>query len=166
MVKVAIIHGPSASGKSTISHRLRSEFGKSWVIVEQDAFHFGMFGPDGHENKHAESAILIELVVKQLLVDGFNVILEGIFNPEYYLQMLKNLVAIEDAEVHTFYLQTDLEVTKLRHLGRSKAAEFGPEKLDKWWYKSSEKGLPGEIIINTTELSFDEVFEQIASVLS
>lgn len=162
MARLIIIHGPAASGKSTVAKSLVSRLEGRLALLEQDMFFVDLLRGAGSSAK-IEAAILIEQTVSQLIKDGYTVIMEGIFNQEFYLKMLKTL-----SRFHTqiFYLKASLDIAKQRHESRPKAREFGVDKIEDWYDKSKPTGFDNEKLIEVDNLTTEDVVTKILESLS
>jgi gluconate kinase len=179
MPNLVIIRGPAGSGKSTISSAVLNAMRAAKVdtcYLEQDLFRNTLLG--GGPNAAEVSASMLHSATVSALEGGYSVLLEGILNCNpvggKFKALIEGLVALPSSastssdalksiKVSLVYLNPSLEVTKSRHTKRAKAAVFGAELLDKWWSSSNATGLPGEIIMDTSEQSLEET---VAAVMA
>lgn len=162
---VLILRGPAASGKSTIAQSVVETLrraGRSVCLLEQDYFRNVSLGR-GPDSAQA-SAKMLKGCADAALESGYDVVLEGILNSDHdngghYRPLLAGLVSRQDepmdsafrAQVGLFYLDVSRKATKLRHSKRGKAADFGADKLDKWWISSQKSGLSGEVSLEAAQ---------------
>eukprot|EP01043_Picozoa_sp_COSAG02_P006566 COSAG02_NODE_188_length_30307_cov_341.858746_5_plen_318_part_00 len=160
-----ILRGPAAAGKSTIAQAVVDTLrraGRSVCLLEQDYLRNIALGSGS--NSALASAKMLKGCADAALECGYDVVLEGILNSDptnggAYRPLLAGLVARRDepadsafrAKVGLFYLDVPLKTTKLRHSKRAKAAEFGTEKLDKWWKSSQKSSLAGEVTLKAAK---------------
>jgi predicted kinase len=155
-----IIRGPSGSGKSTMADAVVKSLrdaGRQVCVLEQDYVRKTMLGSG--KSAAEVSAEMLRVCADAALGQGYDVILEGILNSDpsqggMYRPLLQSLCN-RNGPTLLFYLDVPIETTKARHAGRSKAAKFGPEKLDVWWQSSQKTGLSGEIIIRSSDMDAD-----------
>ena len=90
-----IIRGPSCSGKTTLAKKLFSSSNNKTAIIQQDHYR-EIFNPPGGGSKHNGEVIplMIEHNTKVALENGYNVILEGVFNVETAHETDKNVPAL------------------------------------------------------------------------
>ena len=143
--RVVVLRGPAGSGKSTVSAAVLAALrarGMRVVYLEQDFFRTAAGGCVGAREVAREMLIAC---ARQAHAAGFSVIIEGILNKAYHAEALTQLGL--EMPLYFAYLDVGLDETKTRHAGRSKALDFGAEKLDEWWSSASPMGVQNEIII-------------------
>lgn len=164
MTKIIVIHGPAGVGKSTIAARLRDEFDEPVALISQDAIYNDMLGSDGIPAK-VEAVKLVELILRQLSSDGFNIILEGVFRAEYFRPVFTRLN--REFEITYIFLEANVEATVLRHAARPKHNhDFGEDKIREWHRSSEPFGFENETIIMTDEHTSEDTFSLVQSALN
>jgi predicted kinase len=166
---IAVFRGPAGSGKSTVANAivklLSSDHNIPTAYLEQDYFRNSILqGKNGVVSSADVSASMLLASAEASVRGGYSVVLEGILNCNQdgrgkyrpVLEGLEALAAELNINIKIFYLDVPIEVTKERHLGRSKASAFGTEKLDKWWASSQPSGLTGEVLINSRGQNIDD----------
>jgi predicted kinase len=141
-----ILRGNSGSGKSTIAKAIHLNFhDKKIALVEQDYFRRKILREKGSQNgSHTK---LIENNVKFLLREGYDVILEGIFNFKLYKKMLSSL-ARYNKKTFFFYFDISLEETLRRSKNKSDYKDFGPEKVKAWYVEKDLTKFKNEFTIS------------------
>ncbi len=173
--KVIIIRGPAGSGKSTITKLLLKELKEKskihkgtdkesyhrFAYLEQDYFRNIVAG--GYRDARELSAQLLLENAKVCVNSGFHVVMEGILNIQHYREPLFDPLfqLFGEDNVKFFYLNASLELTQQRHLTRSKAQDFGVEKLAEWYNSASPTQYPSETIIEALDHSAEAVVEMI-----
>jgi 2-phosphoglycerate kinase len=110
---------------------------------------------------------LVEQTVLYCLVNGYDVILEGIFPADKYRDMLVHMIGSvvqNEHQIFTFYLDVSLEETLRRHKTKREACEFGEDKLRQWYRKKDYLNIREEVIIPET-LSPEESIERIMELV-
>lgn len=132
--KLIVLRGPSGSGKSTVAKAIRLEQlknGKKIAYVEQDYFRRIVL-----KEKDIINGFNIELIKKTiilLLENGYDVIVEGIFDSRRYEEMFENLINYHTDNNYFFYFNISLEETLRRHKTKDCANEFGEIELRSWY---------------------------------
>lgn len=104
------------------------------------------------------SADMILQCVKAATKNNSHVILEGILNMLNYSDMFHDVLShYSDCAVFFYYLDVGIEETKVRHKGRAKIADFGCEKLDKWFSSAQQSGFDNEVVIPASSSVSDTV---------
>lgn len=177
--KIIIIRGPAGSGKSTITklllEELKEQSNKFKGSDEEDNHRFAYLEQDHFRNTIAGkyrgcrelSARLLLENAKACVECGYHVVMEGILNKQHYGESLFDpLIALYgEVNVKFFYLDASLALTQERHLTRSKADEFGVEKLEEWFASASPTQYGSEIVIPAAEYSAKDIVEMIVKVI-
>lgn len=162
MAKLIIIRGQSGSGKSSLAKLLRTKTDPKTALIEQDYIRRNLLGDIGrHGNDDVE---LLELAVKYALDIGYDVILEGILQKEYYADMMHRLLKYNRDNIIVFY-DIPLEETFLRHKTKANSHEFGEEDMRKWYRENEELGVSCEIILKKDK-SLEDAVTTIAKLLN
>lgn len=90
-----------------------------------------IIGTGTDEGGHAVG--LIDGTARYLLGRGFDVILEGILNADWYTESLLQLTDDHVGISRSYLYDLSLEETVRRHASKPVAAAFGPDELRKWW---------------------------------
>ena len=90
--RLIVVRGPSGSGKSTVACRLFEGAVRRVCLIEQDHYRF-IFRPAGGGSLPNSATIhrMIEHNVMAALIDGYDVILEGILSVRSYGLVLDRL---------------------------------------------------------------------------
>jgi predicted kinase len=114
--KLIVLRGPSGSGKSTIAKALFKRATRKTCLIEQDYYRF-IFRPRDGGSK-ANSATIHKMIKENVLIalrDGYDVILEGIFATQSYVDDLYEIFGQHPIENYLFYFDISLEETIRRH---------------------------------------------------
>jgi adenylate kinase family enzyme len=157
---VFILRGPAGAGKSTVSASLVSAIrstGRLCAHLEQDYFRMAIAGGAGASREYVARLLLESVRVS--LDCGYDVVMEGILNIIHFKEPLfdKLLSDFGQKRVKFYYFDVPFEETVARHLGRSKAQDFGVDELAKWFSSASRTGYDGEVILNEIQSSADAV---------
>jgi len=143
--KLIIIRGNSASGKSTVASRLRSQLGEKVMFLQQDVLRRDILKV---EDKEGNPVIgLIEQLAIYGKNSGYDVLLEGILTNSKYGDMLRTLLSKFD-ETHVYYLGISFDETLRRHNLRHQSSDFGEAETREWWREEDYLGTDGEKILN------------------
>ncbi len=116
MPTIINIHGPMAAGKSTLTKLMREHF-KDYAYVDRPNLKKGL-QPLGKPLAKALSKDAVYFVVKQLMKQGNNIILEEI-NPESLKKKLRYYFKKYNYTLHSFYVQCSVEEAMKRDILRS-----------------------------------------------
>lgn len=103
---------------------------------------------------------LVDQTVRYCLNQGYDVVLEGIFNKGKYGEMLRRLAEIDGVESHVFYLDVSFEETLRRHETKPVKDEFGGEEMKRWFTDKDYLGMAGEVVLGES-LSVSESVDSI-----
>lgn len=114
--KLIVLRGPSGSGKSTIAKRLFENAQKPVCLIEQDYYRF-IFKPAGGGSKPNSSAIhkMIKENTLTALLNGYDVILEGILSVRSYSKVLDNMFEAHGGDNFMYYFDISFDETVRRH---------------------------------------------------
>ena len=150
MTKFIVLRGPSGSGKSSVAKAVRIEQlekGRKIAYVEQDYFRRTVLKEkdiiDGFNIK------LIEKNVIFLLDNGYDVVMEGIFDSGRYCKMFESLISYHPENNYFFYFDISLAETIKRHNTKPNRYEFGELELKSWYKKK-------DLLSSVTENIIDE----------
>ena len=163
MAKLIVIHGPTGVGKSTMAAKLYDSLEQPLDLVSQDAIYHDLLGGAGDPAKF-EAVKLIELLVDQLIQDGYQVILEGLLRADRYRPVFKHMMG--DFDIQFIYLSAYPDTTSKRHAKREISELFSEDKVREWHNLSEPYGIGNEIIIQTDEQSEDETRKSIKQHLN
>ena len=163
MTRIIVIHGPTGAGKSTLAERIRDSTTKPCALIAQDVIYNEMLNGDGMEAKN-EAVILIELLIRRLITDGYNIIVEGVLRPDYFRPMFAKLNS--EFKIDYVYLAANVETSVMRHEGRPKQRHnFGEDKVREWHSRSESFGFNDEAIIETDGFSAEDIFDKVQNSL-
>lgn len=134
-LKLIVLRGQSASGKSTVAKELRSSFTTPTALIEQDYLRRALLGEIGTTTFN--NVGLIEQTIRYSLEKGYNVIVEGILTSEKYESMFERILKKHPEQNYFYYFDISFEETLKRHSTKPIANEFGEEKM-KEWYKNKD----------------------------
>ena len=153
--KIIIVHGPTGAGKSTLAEQLRLGQSQPRALIALDAIYNEMLGGEGTQAKH-EAVALIELLIRRLTADEYNIVVEGVLRPDYFRPMFTRLNA--EFDITYIYLAANVETSVKRHAGRTKERHnFGEDKVREWHTRSEPLGFANEKIIHVDGISAEEV---------
>ncbi|MEO5498961.1 MAG: AAA family ATPase [Candidatus Saccharimonadales bacterium] len=160
--KFIILRGPSGAGKSTVAKHLHVQSKRKVVLIEQDYYREQIL--NGNEGtKKASKVMRLEMFETDICIalkHGFDVIVEGILNPETYIPVFENIRKDHPNENYMFYFDISLDETFRRHANRSKSTRFGTDEMKEWYKFAKHSGLEWEVII-PEESSIDETVTDI-----
>jgi len=139
--RLAILRGPSGSGKSSTARGLRAHVGRGLAWVEQD--HFRRVVLRERDRPGGVAVGLIDAAARYCLDHGYHVVVEGLLYRDHYADVLTALVADHRGRTACYYFDLPFEETLRRHATRPEAAEFTPEQM-RPWYRHRDL-LPGEL---------------------
>lgn len=156
-----VLRGPSGSGKSTIAKKIRDHEltqGRKMAYVEQDYFRRTLLKE--RDVLGGYNAELIKTVTILLLQEGYNVVLEGIFDRDRYGKMFQDIIVSHPSKNFFFYFDISLGETIKRHDTKPNKHEFDELEI-KAWYKAKNflDCVREEIISERSEL--EETVEYI-----
>lgn len=147
--RLFVVRGPSGAGKSTIARLLRHELGRGTALIEQDYVRRRLlWEPD---EPGALNISLINMIARDALRSGWDVVVEGILAEARYGTMLRALMAGHPGRSVCAYFDIPFEETARRHATRPQAAEFSVQDMAQWWVPDDRLGVPGEVVIGPDE---------------
>ena len=130
--RLITLRGSSGSGKSTVAAAIcAARPAGSVAIIGQDVIRRQILGTG--EDRGGHPVALIELMARQLLDRGLDVIIEGILNAAWYAEMLVQLVADHRGVSRSYIWNLPFEETVRRHATKPVASEFGEAEMRQWW---------------------------------
>lgn len=136
--KLIVLRGPSGSGKSSVAKAVRDLYvgeGKKVAYMEQD--HFRRIVLKERDVTGGFNIQLIKMTTLFLLREGYDVILEGIFDKGRYEEMFKELTGAHLKKNFFFYFDISFEETLKRHDTKPSRNDYG-EKEMRSWYKNRD----------------------------
>jgi thymidylate kinase len=134
--RLIVLRGPSGSGKSSVAKTVREEYlahGYKMAYVEQDHFRRVIL-KEGDVPNGFNISLIKEMTIF-LLHNGYDVIMEGIFDKGRYEKMFSELILFHPANNYFFYFDISLEETVKRHDTKPNKNEFGEKELRAWYKK-------------------------------
>lgn len=162
-MRLIVLRGNSASGKSSVAAGLREKFGRNLAIVAQD--NLRRIALRERDRPGGANIGLIDLTARYALDNGFHVVVEGILYADRYGTMLQNLVRAHQGVTRCYYLHVPFEETVLRHATKPDAEYLAHvnESHLRGWYREKDL-LPGglETVIDAAS-TLDDTVQQILS---
>ena len=148
--RLIVIRGSSGSGKSAVAAGIRaSRPGGTVAVVGQDVMRREVLGTGDDLGGHATA--LIDLATRFALGRGFDVVLEGILNADWYRETLLRLVDDHRGTSRCYLYDLSFEETVRRHATKPVADSFGEAELRKWWRGCQPVEGLDEAIVTETE---------------
>lgn len=130
--RLIVIRGSSGSGKSALAAALRASRPERTVaLIGQDVMRRSILGTGDDAGGHATA--LIDLTVRFALDRGFDVIVEGILNADWYRETLVRLLIDHQGTSRCYVYDISFEETVRRHATKPVADAFGEAELRAWW---------------------------------
>lgn len=130
--RLIVIRGNSGSGKSAVAAEIRASRPHGTVaIVGQDVVRRTILGT--HDDVRRTAVGLIDLTARYALAHGFDVVLEGILNAEFYGDMLHRLTEDHAGVTRAYIYDLSFEETVRRHRTKAVAVDFGEPEMRTWW---------------------------------
>ncbi len=168
-MKLIILNGPSGVGKSTLAARLHSQMPAS-VLLDLDEIRRSI---PGYPEKREETLRLSFEYAFKAMEDHFKagqdvIIDKGIFQSEV-LDTLISVANKYNAKVSEFLLFAERETVKKRaeDRGFKPGGLLTSEKVVELWEKADilRAQRTGAIVIDTTHLASEQVFEKVMAAL-
>lgn len=163
MTSLIIIRGNSGSGKTSLAKSLQAELSSPCLLLQQDVIRRDMLRELGHSGRRTPD--LVELMATYGHKQGLTVILEGFYEADRYGSMLARLKETFAPRVLAYYYDLPFEETVKRHATRSKATEFSPADMKRWWLDKDYLAWKEEKQL-TKELSLQDACRLILEDLS
>lgn len=160
--KLIILRGPSGAGKSTVAKQLFVQTKKPTVLIEQDYYRF-VFKPAGGKLNSKTIHKMIKQNVLAALDDGYDVILEGIFNVKAYGKTFKEIFATHTENNFVFTLDISFEETLNRHRTKPNKDEWSEADMKDWYHPKDFLGYEFEHAIGE-ELSAGQTAKTIKEI--
>lgn len=130
--RLIVIRGSSGSGKSTVAAAIReARPERSVAVIGQDLMRRHVLGTGDDVGEHATA--LIDLTTRFALDRGFDVVVEGILNADWYTEMLLRLIDDHRGISRCYLYDLTFDETVRRHGTKPVADVFGVAELQKWW---------------------------------
>ena len=139
--RLAVLRGPSGSGKSSTARAVRERLGRGVAWVEQD--HLRRILLRERDVPGGIAISLIDTTVRHCLDSGYHVLLEGLLDAGRYGDMLTRLVADHRGTTRCYYFDVGFDETVRRHATRPQADDFTPDEMRSWYV--GHDVLPGGI---------------------
>jgi hypothetical protein len=129
--RLAVLRGPSGSGKSSTARAVRERLGRGVAWIEQD--HLRRILLRERDVPGAVNIGLIDATVRHCLDAGYHVLLDGILDAGRYGDMLTALVDDHRGTTRCYYLDVTFAETVRRHGTRPQASQFTPDQMRAWY---------------------------------
>jgi predicted kinase len=148
--RLIVIRGSSGSGKSSAAAAIRaSRPARTVAVVGQDVMRREVLGTGDDLAGHATG--LVDLTARYALSRGFDVIVEGVLNAEWYGETLLRLVDDHRGTTRCYLYDLSFEETARRHATRPLADSFGEAEMRTWWRGLQPVAGLDEAIVAETE---------------
>lgn len=165
MAQLIIIRGNSGSGKTTVAKELQRRLGCNTMLISQDVIRREMLMV-----KDGQGTMALPLMEELLRYGRKNseiVILEGILNADWYLDLFRLAMELYKSDIHAYYYDISFAETLRRHKTKPNCNDFGEDDMLRWWIEEDYiKLIPEEILDEgmsmekTVELIYQNVIEQ------
>lgn len=165
MAQLIIIRGNSGSGKTTVAKELQRRLGCNTMLISQDVIRREML-----KVKDGQGTMALPLMEELLRYGRKNseiVILEGILNADWYLDLFRLAMELYKSDIHAYYYDISFAETLRRHKTKPNCNDFGEDDMLRWWIEEDYiKLIPEEILDEgmsmekTVELIYQNVIEQ------
>lgn len=130
--RLVVLRGNSGSGKSAVAAGLRAARPpRSLAVVGQDVLRREVLGVGDDLGGHATG--LVDLTTRYALTRGFDVVLEGVLNADWYRDTLLRLVSDHRGVSRCYVYDLPFDETLRRHATKPVAHAFGEDELRQWW---------------------------------
>jgi len=146
MSKLVILRGPSGAGKSTVAQKLFEGATKPAVLIQQDSYRF-IFKPAGGKLNSKSIHKMIKANTLAALEDGYDVLLEGIYNVHSYSQTFKEIFTAHPAQNYMFTFDISFEETLRRHRTKPNKDEWSESDMKDWYHPKDFMGYDFERVI-------------------
>ena len=162
MGKLIIIRGSSGAGKSTVAKELQRRSLNKIMVVSEDEIRDMFSDPSSEKGRLAYKKLIVQSA-KYGLLNGYDVVVEGILHLKTSKKYIEELFKIGYEETHMFYFDVSFEETVSKHNTRVKKKEFGPDSMKKWWEFSKKAGAKAEYIIQESS-SIEDSLKTISKI--
>ncbi len=160
--KLVILRGPSGAGKSTVARVLFAKTKKQTVLIEQDYYRF-IFKPAGGNVNSKTIHRMIKQNVLAALEDGYDVILEGIFNVHAYKDTFEEIFSVHKTNNFVFTFDVSFDETLRRHRTKPNKDAWSEADMKDWYHPKDFLGYGFEHIISEKS-SADQAVKTIQEV--
>ena len=130
--RLIVIRGNSGSGKSSVAAAVRASRPDGTVaVIGQDVIRRDLLGTGDDVGGHAP--VVIDYLARLLLDRGFDLVLEGILNADWYSEVLTRLAHDHRGLTCCYLYDLTFEETVRRHQTKPIAHAFGADEMRKWW---------------------------------
>ncbi|MFF5090423.1 AAA family ATPase [Streptomyces niveus] len=159
--RLIVLHGNSASGKSTVAAGLRDRFGRNLALVGQDNLRRTVLRE--RDRPGAANIGLIGITARYALDAGFHTVVEGILYADRYTAMLQDLVSEHRGISRCYYLDVPLQETLLRHATKSDPAYLAQvtDQHLRDWYRERDLLPDGVETIVEASSTLDNTVQRI-----
>jgi len=161
--RLVILRGPSGAGKSTVAKELLKQTQKRTTLIGQDYYRF-IFKPSGGAVNSKTIHKMIKANVLTALEDGYDVILEGIFNMKPYKETFAQIFVAHPSDNYIFTFDISFEETLRRHRTKSNKDEWSETDMRDWYHPKDFMGYDFEHIV-TEASSVSETVRRIKNVM-
>lgn len=158
VAKLIILRGNSGSGKTTTGKTLQRKFGHGTMLISQDVVRREMLFVKDGPNPEA-SQLLLELVLYGKSNCNI-VILEGILNSKWYINLFENILDEFKDQIFAYYFDIPFKETLNRHQQKPNAHEFGEKEMREWWNEKDLLYIIPEVLLYK-ELSLNGIVDII-----
>ncbi len=163
-----ILRGVTASGKSTISKRLRNFEEKTvWLKVDNFKDFFAENSSSALEFVHGSAVATLGYLLDQ----GFSVVMDGVFQDTKAIDDAVNLAKSKNVKSIVYQIKCSLQAILERDRTREGIKEglrkpLGDETITLIYQRLGNNPYPNSQLLNTEHLSVDQCIEKIKSDLN
>lgn len=158
--RLVIVRGNSGAGKSALAAALRTARPKGTLaVVGQDNIRRTILGTG--DDLGTTAIRLLDLTARYALVEGFDVVVEGILDASRYGDMLTALCADHLGVTRAYLYDLSFEETVRRHATKGEL-DFGEEEMRAWWHGFQPVQDLGEKVIPEKQ-SLGDTLSQVLS---
>ncbi len=169
-MKLVILNGPAGVGKSTVAEKLHAEMPMAF-LVNVDAWRRQI--SQWREMRRESQVLSYKIAAAAIgacLADGHDVIVDkAILNDDSTLEELVATGEKFGADVHEIILTADKDVVMNRAISRgfNPAGLLNEEMVETLWNLSQDlrETRPNAVVIDTSALSPEEVYESVRSIV-
>ena len=169
-MKLIIINGTAGVGKSTLAEKLHELLPLSFLVnVDAQRRFISQYREQAKESSDLAFEVSIAITEACLRSKRDVIVDKMIWNINSTLDTLDELGEKYGAEVHEIILEASKETVVKRVEGRGykPGGLLTPEKVDRFWEETQKlkHERPNALVIQTDELTADQVFEKVKSVV-